>query len=278
MFKPNLVSPLLSNIYKNKNVLITGGATGLGKNIAEKYFSLGANVIISSRNKENLQNACNDISQLKNKNNNSIDFIEMDISNHKSVLNCVESLEQSLPDIIINNAAANFLCKTENLTYNGWNKIIDTVLKGTFDFTLEIGKELIKREKQSTFVNISTLYANNGSAFVVPSGMAKAGINNMSQSLSVEWSKYGIRFLTVSPGAIYTEGAFSRLDPDGKFRNMIEERIPCGRFGEKDELSNLITFLTTEQCNWLNGVTINLDGGENNMNCGQFNILCKSML
>ena len=277
MFRPVLNSPLLKNIFKDKNVLVTGGATGLGKNIAEKYYSLGANVIISSRNTDNLKNACNQIAQENMQ--NSIEYIQMDISNHDSVLNCVETLNnKTLPDIVVNNAAANFLCKTEDLTFNGWNKIVDVVLKGTFDFTLEMGKELIKQNKQSTFVNISALYANTGSAFVVPSAMAKSGINVITQSLSVEWAKHGIRFLTVSPGAIYTEGAFSRLDPSGKYRDFMEQRIPCGRFGEKEELSNLVTFLTTEQCNWLNGVTINLDGGENNMNCGQFNVLVKSML
>ena len=110
-----------------------------------------------------------------------------------------------------------------------------------------MGKSCIAHKKNAVFVNISTTYANTGSAFVLPSGVAKAGIDNMTKSLAAEWGKYGIRMLSVAPGPIYTKGAFERLDPTGKFKEQVVKTLPMGRLGEKEELSNFICFLTLEQ-------------------------------
>ena len=178
-----------------------------------------------------------------------------------------------MPQIVINNAAGNFINKSENLSENAWNSIIDIVLKGTINVTSVFGKRLIDLNLPGTFINISTTYAETGSSFVVPSGVAKAGCNNLTKSLASEWGKYGIRLLSVAPGPIYTEGAFSRLDPGNKFSNIAEKKLPLMRFGEKEELSNLVTYLTSDYCNWMTGQIITLDGGEIIGNSGEFNFL-----
>ena len=271
ILKPNLISPL-TQLYKNKHVLITGGGTGLGKQIASTYYDLGANITIASRKKNVLQKTKN---ELYDENKGIVDFKILDLKNHDTILELCNNFKDNnnVPDIIINNSAANFLCPSEKLTYNGWNTIIDTVLKGTLDLTLELGKLVIETNNKSVFVNISTTYAQTGSAFVLPSAISKAGIDNMTKSLAAEWGHYGIRMLSIAPGPIYTKGAFDRLDPTGQFQKQLINTLPMGRLGEKEELSNFISFLTTEQCNWLTGQIINFDGGEVVRNSGEFNSL-----
>lgn len=275
-FPPNIINPL-KNIYNGKTILITGGGTGLGKSMGETYLKLGGNVVISSRKEEVLEKAKTEIMEnnINLQNCGTIDYIKMDLRDHNSVLNLVNRMadENRIPDIVINNAAANFLCPSEKLSYNGWNTIMDIVLKGTVDLTLEMGKKMIEMNKRGTFLSISTTYAETGSGFVLPSSIAKAGINNMTKSLSAEWGKYGIRLLGVAPGPIYTKGAFDRLDPTGNFQNKTYMKLPAGRMGEKEELANLVSYLTSEQCSWLTGDIINFDGGEVVRNAGEFNSL-----
>jgi len=275
-FPPNIINPL-KNIYNGKTILITGGGTGLGKSMGETYLKLGGNVVISSRKEEVLEKAKTEIMEnnINLQNCGTIDYIKMDLRDHNSVLNLVNRMadENRIPDIVINNAAANFLCPSEKLSYNGWNTIMDIVLKGTVDLTLEMGKKMIEMNKSGTFLSISTTYAETGSGFVLPSSIAKAGINNMTKSLSAEWGKYGIRLLGVAPGPIYTKGAFDRLDPTGNFQNKTYMKLPAGRMGEKEELANLVSYLTSEQCSWLTGDIINFDGGEVVRNAGEFNSL-----
>ena len=275
-FASNIINPL-KNIYKGKTILITGGGTGLGKSMSETYMKLGGNVIISSRKENVLETTKKEIIESNGtcQHYGSIDYIKMDLRDHNSVVNLVNKMtdENRIPDIVINNAAANFLCPSERLSYNGWNTIMDIVLKGTLDLTLEIGKKMIEMDKRGTFLSISTTYADTGSAFVLPSSIAKAGVNNMTKSLAAEWGKYGIRLLGVAPGPIYTKGAFDRLDPSGEFKNKTVEKLPAGRLGEKEELANFISYLTSEQCSWLTGEIINFDGGEVVRNAGEFNSL-----
>jgi 2,4-dienoyl-CoA reductase [(3E)-enoyl-CoA-producing], mitochondrial len=274
ILKPNKSILLPYNYYKNKNVLITGGGSGIGKKIAETYSILGANVLIVGRNENKLLNSSNDIYK---KSNNIVNLKSLDVRDNEAVLDLANELEKNnkLPEIVINNAAGNFISRTEDLSYNAWNSILDIVLKGTMNFTLEFGKKNIKNNIPSTFINISTTYANTGSAFVVPSAMAKAGCDNLTKSLSAEWGKYGIRLLSIAPGPIYTEGAFNRLDPNGDFSKQVVKTLPLNRLGEREELANLVTYLTSEQNNWMTGQIINLDGGEVIGNSGEFNILHK---
>lgn len=269
ILKPVLDSPFIKNLYKGKNVLVTGGGTGIGKEIATKYSLLGADVLIASRKKNVLEKASKEITRITN---NQVKYAELNLKEHSSISNLVKNLDQT-PDIVINNAAGNFICRSEDLTYNGWNTILDIVLKGSVDLTLQLGSKMIKEEKQGVFVNISTTYAATGSGYVLPSSIAKAGCDNLTKSLSAEWGKYGIRCLSVAPGPIYTDGAFSRLDPTGKFQKKVVKKLPTGRLGEKEELANFISYITSDHCNWLTGQIINFDGGEVVGNSGEFNIL-----
>ena len=269
MLKANL-GILKDLCYQGKNVIITGGGSGLGKQMALNYSKLGANVTIVGRKEEKLLNAKQEI---ENESNTEILTQSMDVRNHEQLADYIDNLGNNLPDVVINNAAGNFISPTTNLSYNAWNTIIDIVLKGTMNFTLQFGKKLIEQEKPANFINISTTYAKTGSGYVVPSAVAKAGCDNLTKSLSAEWGKYGIRLNSIAPGPIYTEGAFSRLDPTGKFQSQVINTLPMRRLGEKQELANLVSFITSDYCNWMTGQIINLDGGEVVQNAGEFNTL-----
>ena len=266
----NILFP--KSLYYGKSVLVTGGGSGLGKQIAKDYCKLGARVTIIGRKKEKLEHASNEIFE---KTNNKPFTYPLDVRDRGAICDLANTLhdESRTPQIIINNAAGNFISKTENLSENAWNSIIDIVLKGTINITTVFGKKLIDLKLPGTFVNISTTYAETGSSFVVPSAVAKAGCNNLTKSLASEWGKYGITLNSVAPGPIYTEGAFSRLDPENKFSKLAESRLPSGRLGEKEELSNFVTYLTSDYCNWMTGQIINFDGGEVVGNSGEFNFL-----
>ena len=269
VLKPILESPFKQNMYDNYRVLITGGGTGLGKMMATCYSNLGANVTIASRKENILKTSAEEITEITG---NKVDYTVLNLREHDSITNMVNNMEE-LPDIVINNAAGNFICRSEDLSYNGWNSILDIVLKGTVDMTLQLGKRMIETKNPGVFVNISTTYANTGSGYVLPSSLAKAGCDNLTKSLAAEWGKYGIRLNSVAPGPIFTEGAFNRLDPTGDFQKKIVKQLPMGRLGEKEELSNFICYLTSDYCNWLTGQVINFDGGEVVGNSGEFNML-----
>ena len=258
--------------FLGKNILVTGGGSGLGQSIATTYSMLGANVTIVSRNLEKLQNTAEEITK---NSGNKVNIHSLDVSSHEQINDLCKRLstDKNFPNIVINNAAGNFLCPSEKLSYNAWNRILDIVLKGTIDMTLTFGKEMISRNEPGSFINISTTYAKTGSAFVLPSAIAKAGCDNLVKSLATEWGKYGIRINAVAPGPIYTEGAFSRLDPTGDFEKMVKNSLPTGRLGEKEELSNIITYLGSDYANWITGQIINFDGGEVVGNSGEFNKL-----
>lgn len=270
---PSIKNVMLSKTsFEGKNILITGGGSGLGKSIATTYSMLGGNVTIVSRDTKKLENTAEEITK---KTGNKVLVNTLDVSNHDQVEDLCQKLsnDKNFPNIIINNAAGNFLCPSEKLSYNGWNRVLDIVLKGTIDITLTFGKEMIKKKEPGNFINISTTYAKTGSSFVLPSAIAKAGNDNLVKSLSSEWGKYGIRLNAVAPGPIYTEGAFSRLDPTGDFEKMVKNTLPTGRLGEKEELANLITYLGSDYSSWITGQIINFDGGEVVGNSGEFNKL-----
>lgn len=263
---PTMTSPFKARLFNNKNVLITGGGTGLGKQMAKTYLNLGAYVTIASRKEEVLKKTCKELAS------NRINYKVLDLKKAENVALFVDNLE-SLPDIVINNSAGNFICPSEKLSYNGWNSILDIVLKGTTNLTLSLGKEMIKKSHTASFINISTTYGATGSGYVVPSAIAKAGCDNLTKSLAGEWGKYGLRFNSIAPGPIYTEGAFSRLDPSGEFVKNVGDILPLGRLGESQELANLVCFISSDHMNWMTGQVINLDGGETVGNSGEFNFL-----
>ncbi|KAM9101703.1 2,4-dienoyl-CoA reductase, mitochondrial isoform X2 [Sarcophilus harrisii] len=273
-FKPLKKVMLPPNSFKGKVVFITGGGTGIGKGLTTVFSSLGATCVIASRKIDVLKAAAEEISS---QTGNKVHAIQCDVRDPGMVKNAVSELIKVAghPDVVINNAAGNFISLSERLSPNAWKTITDIVLNGTAFVTLEIGKELIKAGKGAAFLAITTIYAKSGSAFVVPSASAKAGVEIMSLSLAAEWSRYGMRFNVIQPGPIRTKGAFSRLDPTGEFEQEMIERLPCGRLGTVEEISNLAAFLCSDYASWINGSIIRFDGGEYVFLSGEFNSLMK---
>jgi len=258
--------------FKGKTALVTGGGTGLGRCIALFLSSLGANVAIASRKLPVLQKSADEISKSSG---NKVIPIQLDVRDPGSVKEAVNTCEKEfgLPNIVINNAAGNFISPTERLSPNAWKTITDIVLNGTANVTLDIGKRLIKEGKGATFLAITTPYTTHGSGFVCPSASAKAGVEAMSKSLAAEWGRYGIRFNCLSPGPFETEGAFSRLDPTGQFKAQLKNQIPVGRLGDVEEVANLALYMISDYSSWLNGAIIQLDGGKLPFTAGDFNQL-----
>ncbi|XP_005362391.1 2,4-dienoyl-CoA reductase, mitochondrial [Microtus ochrogaster] len=273
-FQPRLKPMLPPNTFQGKVAFITGGGTGLGKAMTTFLSSLGAQCVIASRNLDVLKATAEEISS---QTGNKVHAIRCDVRDPEMVRNTVLELIQvaGLPDVVINNAAGNFISPTERLSPNAWKAITDIVLNGTAYVTLEIGKQLIKAQKGAAFLAITTIYAESGSGFVVPSSSAKSGVEAMNKSLAAEWSRYGMRFNIIQPGPIKTKGAFSRLDPTGRFEKEMIERVPCGRLGTVEELANLATFLCSDYASWINGAVIRFDGGEEVFLSGEFNSLKK---
>ncbi|GCC31697.1 2,4-dienoyl-CoA reductase [(3E)-enoyl-CoA-producing], mitochondrial [Chiloscyllium punctatum] len=260
--------------FKGKVAFITGGGTGLGKGMATALSSLGAECVIASRKLDVLKQTAEEISL---QTGNKVHAIQCDVRDPNAVKSTVEQMSKmtGLPDVIINNAAGNFISPSERLSANAFKTIVDIVLNGTAYVTLEIGKELIKAKKGACFLSITTIYAETGSGFVMPSASAKAGVEAMSKSLAGEWGRYGMRFNVIQPGPIKTKGAFSRLDPSGMFEKEMLKRIPMGRFGTVNEIANLATYLCSDYANWVSGAVIRFDGAEYVSIAGEFNSLQK---
>ncbi|XP_007946930.2 2,4-dienoyl-CoA reductase [(3E)-enoyl-CoA-producing], mitochondrial [Orycteropus afer afer] len=274
-FFPPLQKVMLPpNSFQGKVAFITGGGTGLGKGMATVLSSLGAQCVIVSRNIDVLKATAE---QISSQTGNKVHAVQCDVRDPGMVQNAVSELIKVAghPDVVINNAAGNFISPTERLSPNAWKTITDIVLNGTAYVTLEIGKQLIKAQKGAAFLAITTIYAESGSGFVVPSSSAKAGVEAMSKSLAAEWARYGMRFNIIQPGPIKTKGAFSRLDPTGEFEKEMITRIPCGRLGTVEELANLAAFLCSDYASWISGAVIRFDGGEEAFISGEFNNLSK---
>jgi len=270
---PAQKSPMLQkDALKGKIAFITGGGSGLGKAMATMFATLGAQVAIASRDMTKLQTAAEEISA---KTGGKIIPIQMNVKSADDVKSAADAVEKQLglPNIIVNNAAGNFISPTERLSANAFKTVIDTVLLGTATVTLEFGKRLIKAKQGAAFLAITTPYAREGTGFVSPSASAKAGVEILHKSLAGEWGKYGLRFNCIAPGPIYTEGAFSRLDPTGMFQKKTIDVMPMGRMGQPEELANLAAYLVSDYSNWMTGSCIDFDGGQQRMCSGQFNPL-----
>ncbi|XP_069778071.1 2,4-dienoyl-CoA reductase [(3E)-enoyl-CoA-producing], mitochondrial [Narcine bancroftii] len=265
---------LPSGTFKGKIAFITGGGTGLGKGMTTALSALGAECVIASRKLDVLKQTAEEISL---QTGNKVHSIQCDVRDPVSVKSAVEQMSEvtGLPDVVINNAAGNFISPSERLSANAFKTITEIVLNGTAYVTLEIGKELIKAKKGAAFLAITTIYAESGSGFVMASASAKAGVEAMSKSLAAEWGRHGMRFNVIQPGPIKTKGAFSRLDPSGLFEQEMLKRIPLGRFGTVNEIANLAAYLCSDYANWVTGAVIRFDGGEYVSIAGEFNSLQK---
>lgn len=265
---------LRDNALKGKTIVVTGGGSGLGKSMATYFLELGANIVITSRNLEKLQNTAKEMEAATG---GKVLSVQCDVRNYDEVEAMVKASVDTFGqvDVLLNNAAGNFISPTERLSANAFDTIIDIVLKGSKNCTLAFGKHWIdKKETNKTVVNIVTTYAWTGSAYVVPSATAKAGVLAMTRSLAVEWAKYGIRHHAIAPGPFPTKGAWDRLLPgDLKEKFDLAKKVPLKRVGDHQELANLAAYLVSDFAHYLNGEVITIDGGEWLKGAGQFNLL-----
>lgn len=252
-------SPFRPGLLEDRTLLITGGGTGLGRSMAIKCAGLGARVAIVGRRADPLKATVDDIGRVGGK----AAFSTCDVRDAASVRAAFDEVEQALGPInaLINNAAGNFLCASEDLSDNAFDAVVKIVLYGTFNCTRELGKRLIDRRAEGNILSIVTSYATTGSAFVLPSACAKSGVLSMMQSLAVEWAAYGIRLNAIAPGPFKTEGAFSRLMV-GELEKQALRRVPSRRFGDHDELTNLVAYILSDASPYQTGDCVTIDGAE----------------
>ena len=260
-------------LLNDKSIIVTGGGTGLGKSMALRFAELGADLVITSRRKEVIEKSAEELREHGGK----VLAIACDVRDPDQVNDMVSQTvnEFGKIDILLNNAAGNFISPTEDLSPNAFKTVVDIVLNGTFNCTQAAGK--VMREKDGgVILNIVTTYAWTGSGYVVPSASAKAGVLAMTRSLAVEWAKYGIRTLAIAPGPFPTKGAWSRLAPPGLgIQKKLKNRVPLKRVGEHIELANLATYLISDQAAYINGEVVTIDGGEWLQGAGEMNELEK---
>ena len=260
-------------LLNDKSIIVTGGGTGLGKSMALRFAELGANLVITSRRKEVIEKTAEELREHGGK----ALAIACDVRDPDQVNDMVSQTvnEFGKIDILLNNAAGNFISPTEDLSPNAFKTVVDIVLNGTFNCTQAAGK--VMREKDGgVILNIVTTDAWTGSGYVVPSASAKAGVLAMTRSLAVEWAKYGIRTVAIAPGPFPTKGAWSRLAPPGLgIQKKMKNRVPLKRVGEHIELANLATYLISDQAAYINGEVVTIDGGEWLQGAGEMNELEK---
>jgi NAD(P)-dependent dehydrogenase (short-subunit alcohol dehydrogenase family) len=271
----NLSAKMLrDNALADKVIVVTGGGSGLGKAMTKYFMELGAKVAITSRDLEKLKATAQ---ELETETNGKCLALQCDVRHYDQVEAMLENVLAAYGkvDVLLNNAAGNFISPTERLSANAWDTIIDIVLKGSKNCTLAFGKHWIdKKQTNTNILNIVTTYAWTGSAYVVPSATAKAGVLAMTRSLAVEWAKYGIRTNAIAPGPFPTKGAWDRLLPgDLKDKFDLAKKVPLKRVGDHQELANLAAYLVSDFSAYVNGEVITIDGGEWLQGAGQFNLL-----
>lgn len=260
-----------SDLLKSKRILITGGGTGLGKAMAQRFLELGAAVYICGRRGEVLQATVKELTP-----KGPVHALTCDIRDREAVEQMIDSIWTAGPiDILVNNAAGNFIARTEELSPRAFESVIGIVLMGTLHCTLACGRRWLAAKHRGTVLSISATYAPVGSAYVVPSAISKAGVEALTRSLAVEWGNRGIRMNAIAPGPIPTQGAFSRVLPDPRLEPLALERNPQHRFGTTEELANLAAFLVSDGSGYINGEVIRMDGGEFLQGAGEFSFLGK---
>ena len=254
---------LRDDALKGKTIIVTGGGSGLGKAMTKYFLELGANVAITSRDIEKLQNTAK---ELETNTGGKCLAVQCDVRQYDQVEAMLAKVLKTFGkvDMLLNNAAGNFISPTERLSANAFDTIIDIVLKGSKNCTLALGKHWIETKQDSSVVlNIVTTYAWTGSGYVVPSATAKAGVLAMTRSLAVEWAKYGIRMNAIAPGPFPTKGAWERLLPgDLASKFDMTKKVPLRRVGNHQELANLAAYLVSDFSAYINGEVVTIDGGE----------------
>ncbi|MCL4329674.1 MAG: SDR family oxidoreductase [Candidatus Thermoplasmatota archaeon] len=258
-------------LLKDRHVLITGAGSGIGRGMAMAFSSLGAHVSIVGRREEKLAETAHMIEETGNK----CLFRKCDVRNLDEVRAAISYFKDALgePNVLVNNAAGNFISRTEDLSFNAFRAVMDIVMQGTLHFTMELGKSWISGRNSGTILNIVAGYAESGSGYVVPSAIAKAGVLSLTRSLAAEWGKYGIRSIAISPGLVPTEGSITRLAPTEELQKAMLNRIPLKRYCTPEEIADLASFLISDAASFINGDVVTMDGGERQWLSGQFNFL-----
>ncbi|HKL89498.1 MAG TPA: SDR family oxidoreductase [Salinibacter sp.] len=258
-----------SDLLADHHVVVTGGGTGLGRAMALRFADLGAAVTINGRRPDPLAETVANIEEA----GGTAEGIPCNVRDPEAVQAFFEEAEERQGPVtrLVNNAAANFLAATEDISPNGFDAIVETNMYGSFYCTQACGRRWLERETEGVVLSIATTYAETGSAYVVPSAMSKAGIVAMTRSLAAEWGSEDVRLNAIAPGPFPTEGAWDRLVPGDDLEEQMRERIPVRRFGEPEELADLASFLLSDLSSFMNGEVVTFDGGEALAAGGQFN-------
>jgi len=262
---------LREDALKDKTIVVTGGGTGLGKAMGLYFLQLGANLVITSRKADVLAQSAREMEAATG---GRVLPVACDVRNYEEIEHVLDETLKSFGqvNVLLNNAAGNFISPTERLSANAFSSIIDIVLKGSANCSLVFGKHWIREKQPANILNIVTTYAFTGSAYVVPSACAKGGVLAMTRSLAAEWGKYGIRSNAIAPGPFPTKGAWERLLPGDLAEKFdFKNRVPLKRVGDHQELANLAAFLVSDFAGYINGEVITIDGGEWLQGAGQFN-------
>lgn len=255
-----------TNLLAGKRILVTGGGTGLGLSMARRFCALGAKAVICGRRTEVLEEAAKELG--------GAETHGCDIRDAAAVEAMLEAIWENGPlDGLVNNAAGNFIARSETLSPRAVDAVLGIVLHGSSNVTLGCGRRWLESGHKATVLSIVTTYAWTGSAYVVPSAMAKAGVLAMTRSLAVEWGGRGVRLNAIAPGPFPTPGAWERLVPKPEMAGMIEKRNPLGRPGEHIELANLASYLMSDYSGYVNGEVVTIDGGEWLQGAGEFNFI-----
>ena len=262
-----------SDLLKNRVILITGGGTGLGRAMALRFAELGAKIFLCGRREEPLKQTADEICAK----NGVAAYATCDVRDFAAVDTMAGRAKRELGEVdtLVNNAAGNFIARTEKITPNAFNAVVGIVLYGTFNCTQALAQRWIATGRPGTVLNIVTTYAStgSGSGYVVPSACAKAGVLALTRSLAVEWARHQIRLNAIAPGPFPTEGAWSRLMPSKEYEEHAKRYHPMKRFGRHDELANLAVYLVSEYSGYVNGECVTIDGGLWLRGAGEFNDL-----
>jgi NAD(P)-dependent dehydrogenase (short-subunit alcohol dehydrogenase family) len=261
------------DLLRDRAIFLTGGGTGLGRSMALHFAMLGARLFLVGRRQEPLREVCDEILR----GGGAAAYASCDVRDYDAVEAAAAKADAQFGriDTVVNNAAGNFMARTEKLSPNAFNAVLGIVLNGSFNCTHVFGNKWIAQKQGGNILNIVTTYAaaNSGSAFVVPSACAKAGVLAMTTSLAVEWAKYRIRLNAIAPGPFPTEGAWSRLMPSKQFEEHAKQSHPMKRFGRHEELTSLAAFLLSDMAEYINGECVVIDGANWLRGAGEFNDL-----
>jgi NAD(P)-dependent dehydrogenase (short-subunit alcohol dehydrogenase family) len=248
-----------ASLFHDRVVIVTGGGTGIGLAIAKRFGELGARIVIASRNSENLERGS---AELRHAGFDPL-CVQVDVRNPEQVDEMVQRTRRHYGriDVLVNNAAGNFICRAEDLTPNGWNAVIGIVLNGSFYCSRAVGRHFIERGTGGAIVSILANYVWTGSAGTIHSAAAKAGVMSMTQTLAVEWARHRIRVNAVAPGPIESAGAARQLWSTPEAVQRIAGMVPLGRWGQPSEVADAVAFLASDHAAYITGETLTIDGG-----------------